>query len=262
MIASLLHTNRFLPESPSSPPPSPSFKPNSQLLPDAPNEKPRPRQIGLQAAFKHHSNFKSIINDAPRPQQGKSKRIPSATLVVAPTSLLSQWGEELKRCSKEGTIEVHVWHGHNRFNLHGALYPDEIEHVDEDDDDEQEEIESQSDEDVVMADDLESEAEWNDDEGWKLKAVPKKVTKLKPKKDKRNKIQVVVTSYGVLASEHAKHEKSVRKSESSIFESAFTLSTCICTTNRFGQSNGSVLFWMKPTIVNPALARPPKRSAR
>ncbi|KAF9650357.1 hypothetical protein BDM02DRAFT_3223262 [Thelephora ganbajun] len=147
MIASLLHTNRFLPDLPSSSPP-PSLKLNNQFLPDGPKEKSKPRQVRLQAAFKNHSN-------------AKSTRLPSATLVVAPTSLLSQWAEELRRCSQEGTMEIHVWHGHNRFSLHEALYPDEVE-------------------------------------------------------DKR--IQVVVTSYGVLASEHAKYEKSVRKSESSIFE--------------------------------------------
>ena len=259
MIASLLHTNRFLPELPPSSPP-PSFKPNNQLLPDGPKEKSKPRQVRLQAAFKNHSSAKSGVNDVGRPQQVNPRRIPSATLVVAPTSLLSQWGEELKRCSKEGTIEVHVWHGQNRFSLLEALYPDEIEYID--DDGEQEEIESHSDkedEDVIMADESEFEAEGDDNDEWKPKASSKKVTKAKPKKDKR-KIQVVVTSYGVLASEHAKYEKSVRKSESSVFESTPTISVCTHAAYCPDQSNGSALFWTKPTIVSPALARPPKRS--
>ena len=223
MIASLIHTNCLLLEPPSSSPPPPTFKPNNELLPSGPKEKSKPRQVRLQAAFKNHSNTKSAVKDTPKPQQGGPKRIPSATLVVAPTSLLNQWAEELKRCSKEGTIEVNIWHGQNRFSLYEALYPDEVEYIDIDD--EEEEIESHSDEDVVMICELESEAEGNDDEEWKPKGKSKKVTKTKPKKDTRKKIQIVVTSYGVLASEHVKYEKSVRKSESSVFESTSAIPT-------------------------------------
>ena len=265
MIASLLHTNRFLQEPPSSSPPAPSFKPNNRLPPGGPKEKTKPRQVQLQAAFKNHSNAKSAVNDAPRPQQDNPKRIPNATLVVAPTSLLSQWGEELKRCSKEGTLDVYVWHGQNRFSLREVLYPDEVEYIDVDEDDEQEEIESYSDKEdkyVIIVGESDSEVEGHDDEEWRPKASSKRVKKAKPKKGKRKKIQVVVTSYGVLVSEHAKYEKSVRKSESSVFESAFVFSTLICIAHRPDQSNGSASFWMKPTIVNPALAGLPKRSAR
>lgn len=160
-------------------------------------------------------------------------------------------------------MDVHIWHGQNRFDLHGALYPDEVEYIDVDDDKE-EEIESYSgreDEDVDMVDEPESEVGGNDGEEWKPK-IRSKVTKVKVKKDKRKKIQVVVTSYGVLASEHAKHERSVRKSESSVFESTFTISTCHLIAYRSEQSNGFGSFWMKLTIVNPALAKLPKRSAR
>ena len=231
MIASLLHTNRFLQEPQSSSLPPPSFKPNNQLLPDGPKEKNKPRQVRLQAAFKNHSNTKSTANDAPRPQQGNPQRIPSATLVVAPTSLLNQWGEELKRCSKEGTINVHIWHGQNRFSLREALYPDEVEYIDIDDDDEPEEVESYSDKEdqnVVMVGESDSEVEGDNDEEWKPKVSSNRVTKAKPKEDKRKKIQVVVTSYGVLVSEHAKYEKSMRKSESSVFESTSTFSMRIC----------------------------------
>ena len=263
MIASLLHTNRLLPEPPSSSPPPPTFKPNKQLLPGGPKEKSKPRQVRLQAAFKNHSNTKPL-NDTLRLQQGAPKRIPSTTLVVAPTSLLNQWGEELKRCSKEGTIEVHIWHGHNRFSLYEALYPDEVEYIDVDD--EEEEIESPSDEedeDVVMVDELGSELEGDDDDEWKPKGRSKRATKVKPKKDTRKKIQVVVTSYGVLASEHAKYERSVRKSESSVFESASAIPMCSPhTADNHNQSNGSELFWTKLTIVSPAPARLQRRSAR
>ena len=264
MIASLLHTNRVLQEPPPSPS-HPSLKLNNQLLPDGPKEKGKPRQVRLQTAFKNRSNAKSTVNDTPRPQQDDSNRIPSATLVVAPTSLLNQWGEELKRCSEEGTIDVYIWHGQNRFSLREALYPDEVEYINVDDDDEQDEIESHSDkedEDVIMVGESDSEVEGHDNEEWRPKAKSKRVTRTKPKKDRRKKIQVVVTSYGVLVSEHAKYEKSVRKSESSVFESASAFSTWICISYCPDQSTGSALFWMKPTIVNPALAGPPKRSVR
>ncbi|TFK70420.1 hypothetical protein BDN72DRAFT_838861 [Pluteus cervinus] len=92
------------------------------------------------------------LNKAFRPNRGDSKaRTPSATLIVAPTSLLTQWADELQRSSQPGTMEVVVWHGSNRLDLHAA-----VQNKDEDD----------------------------------------------------KTIKVVVTSYGVLASEHAKVEKS------------------------------------------------------
>ena len=223
MIASLLHANCLLPDPPSSSPLPPSFVPNNQLLPDGPKEKSKPRQVRLQAAFKNHSNAKLITNDAPRPHQVKQKRIPSATLVVAPASLLNQWGEELKRCSKEGTIDVHIWHGQNRFSLPEALYPDEIEYIDDDDEQDIESSDSdEANEDIIMVDQPESGAEQDDDGEWQPKARSRRVTKVQTKKDKKKKIQVVVTSYGVLSSEHAKYERSIRKSESSVFGSTFT----------------------------------------
>lgn len=94
------------------------------------------------------------LNNAFRPiakQCSKSTKGPSATLIVAPTSLLNQWNEEIHRSSQPGTVRVVVWHGQNRHDLNAA--------VEEDDE--------------------------ND-----------------------KSLRVVITSYGVLASEHAKGEKS------------------------------------------------------
>jgi len=85
---------------------------------------------------------------------------PSATLIVAPTSLLNQWLEELERSSKPGTFDAVVWHGQNRLDL----------------------------EDLV-----------EENEGDKI-------------------MKVVITSYGVLASEHAKMDKSSNY-KSPVFES-------------------------------------------
>ncbi|KAK7686706.1 hypothetical protein QCA50_010306 [Cerrena zonata] len=135
----------------------------------------KPRQLKLNNAFRITS----------KPSKPPSNKGPSATLIVAPTSLLNQWAEELKRSSKEGTIKVLVWHGQGRLDLEAAVREDEDE--DEDDVDEISESEAEG----------ESENE-------------------KPKKKGRRKpIRVIVTSYGILASEHAKSDKGT----SQVFES-------------------------------------------
>ena len=107
-----------------------------------PNASSRVKQLRLNSAFR--------VMPKSAPQQRKG---PSATLIVAPTSLLAQWAEELQRSSQPDTMKVLVWHGQNRLDLDSAL----------------------------------------DDDG---------------------PITVVVTSYGTLVSEHAKHEKQ----SSSVFE--------------------------------------------
>jgi DNA repair protein RAD5 len=129
ILASLMHTNR-------------GAEIDESVTQDRSKDTSRPRQIRLDAAFKQRKAYKLL----------------TATLVVAPTSLINQWGEELRRCSVAGSLEVHVWHGQNRLDLEAAL-------------------------------------------------------------DVEDTIQVVVTSYGVLASEHAKHEKSNKKNSSFIYGS-------------------------------------------
>ncbi|KAI6048010.1 SNF2 family N-terminal domain-containing protein [Pisolithus marmoratus] len=130
MLSALIHTNRD-PE-----PVSPE------------DEGKRARQMKLGSAFGPASNG----------QRQQSKFGSSATLIVAPASLLSQWSEELQRSSVPGTLRVTIWHGKNRLDL-DALHDDD---------------------------------------------------------EKQKSIPVVITSYGVLASEHAKFHKA--KGLSSIFQ--------------------------------------------
>ena len=101
------------------------------------------------------------LNNAFRPAQRKTQKPPSATLIVAPTSLLAQWSEELQRSSRPESMKILVWHGQNRLDLGAAIEPDDEDDV---------------------------------------------------------SIRVIITSYGVLASEHAKSEKSA-SSKSPVFES-------------------------------------------
>jgi DNA repair protein RAD5 len=109
------------------------------------------KQLKLNKAFRAVNQRKSEIL---KPQ--------SATLIVAPTSLLKQWLEELERSTKSGTFNAVVWHGQNRLDL----------------------------EDLV---------EQNEDD---------------------KTIKVDITSYGVLASEHAKTQNSSNY-RSPVFESEF-----------------------------------------
>ncbi|KAL0575237.1 DNA helicase rad5 [Marasmius crinis-equi] len=112
------------------------------------------------------------LNSAFRPINKRAKRLtpPAATLIVAPTSLINQWGEEIERSSKPGSVDVRVWHGQNREDLDAFVDDEEPEEIDIDED---------------------------EDDG-------KESDKKKPAKT----LKVVITSYGTLASEHAKSEKS------------------------------------------------------
>lgn len=100
--------------------------------------------------LKLNSAFRAVDQRKP-----KTSKPPSATLIVAPTSLLNQWAEELERSSQPGTLTVFIWHGTNRLDLEALIDDDE-------------------------------------DEGDKT-------------------LKIVITSYGVLASEHAKMDRSVTK---------------------------------------------------
>jgi len=133
MLSALIHTNR---------------SPEPILPDDTSRDLARTRQLKLNNAFQSKA-----LGQTKKPTKG-----PCATLVVAPTSLLSQWHEELQRSSAPGTLKVTIWHGQNRLDLDG--------------------IEDDSTDDASIA--------------------------------------VIITSYGVLASEHSKFLKS--SGQSSIFQ--------------------------------------------
>lgn len=136
MVSSLIQTNST---------------PDSEILPES--SEPSKSRRALQPTL----NFKSA------PKSRALSRQPSATLIVAPLSLLAQWKAELDRSSKRGTIKTVIYHGSARADLE-ALTDDknDSEHV------------------------------------------------------------VVITSYGTLASEHAKTAKG---GESSFYEGI-----CMCLT--------------------------------
>jgi DNA repair protein RAD5 len=154
---------------------------------DGPDENAENKK-GRQLKLKHA--FRAVHNAGP-------SKGPSATLIVAPTSLLSQWSEELKRSSKPGTFKILVWHGQNRLDLEAAI-----------------------------ADDHE------DDKA----------------------IKVVVTSYGVLASEHAKSEKS-NSHQSPVFGSKVLACEITQYLYQLSQLNGCELSQMKHTIASQEAVR-------
>jgi DNA repair protein RAD5 len=134
MLSALIQTNRALTE-----------WEQSRREEDAPKR----NQLRLD------NKFKPVVSS-----DNRTKGPSTATLIIAPTSLLTQWSEELERSSKPGTLKVVVWHGSNRLDI-GRL-----------------------------------------------------------QKGGGHQLVVVITSYGVLASEHAK----VAKHGSSVFESKSRLS--------------------------------------
>ena len=75
----------------------------------SPEVKRKYKQIAIDKAFKGQMTDTT------------GGRVSSATLVIAPTSLISQWASELQRASKRGTLSVMVWHGSNRASLEADI---------------------------------------------------------------------------------------------------------------------------------------------
>jgi DNA repair protein RAD5 len=139
---------------------------------DSPEFKPKMRQLAIDRVFKATS--------ASRSRSTTSR----TTLVVAPTSLLSQWASELQRASQKGTLTAMVWHGANRSGL-------EV-----------------------------------DTDG----------------------IDVLITSYGVLVSEHAKHERMNSTYRSPLFTSKFVNTICCPVTNFATKPLGFALVSMATSL--------------
>ena len=101
MISSLLHTGRDV-----KPMESPILQPDME----GPLAPTKSRQLRLNTKFQPISD--SIA---------RASVPPYATLIIAPTSLMAQWENELERSSKKGSLKVLVWHGNNRIDLDDTL---------------------------------------------------------------------------------------------------------------------------------------------
>lgn len=92
MIASLIHTNH-------------SAEPlNSSASHNQTAAKP---QLTLDKSFRPKATTSST----------RQARGPSATLIVAPVSLVGQWESEINRCSVKDEIRTLLWHGANRGGI-------------------------------------------------------------------------------------------------------------------------------------------------
>ncbi|KAI0931358.1 hypothetical protein AcW2_000267 [Taiwanofungus camphoratus] len=87
---------------------------------EEPSKDPNVNGSSKKRQMKLNNAFRSI----PKNQIQLSKG-PAATLIVAPTSLLSQWSEELQRSSEPGTLKVLVWHSQNRVDIEAAVEGDD-----------------------------------------------------------------------------------------------------------------------------------------
>ncbi len=96
----------------------------SALIQTAREPEPPSLRNGEDAPSKRHKQLKLDNTFRLSAKKPKTLKGPSATLIVAPTSLLSQWSEELQRSSKPGTLKVLVWHGQNRLDLESAVSQD------------------------------------------------------------------------------------------------------------------------------------------
>lgn len=120
-----------------------------------------PSELDEAESNKRSTQLKLDSADGTLRRRDQKNIVPTMTLIVAPTSLLQQWSEELDRSSSADSTSVLLWHGQSRLDLQDVMGGDE-----------------------------------------------------------KGEIKVVITSYGVLASEHAKSEKN-KNSKSPIFESTY-----------------------------------------
>ena len=84
--------------------------------PDLTSRISKRKQLRLDNAFRSQAKTSGFTGSSPPPTTG-----PTATLIVAPTSLLTQWHDELLRSSKPDTLKVLVWHGQNRLDLESLV---------------------------------------------------------------------------------------------------------------------------------------------
>ena len=93
MVSSLIHTARV----------------DEEDEEDEDSGEPRQQQVIIDKTFR------------PIYRNKRRKRTPKTSIIVAPTSLISQWASELQRSSQKGSLNVIVWHGTGRLDLQGEV---------------------------------------------------------------------------------------------------------------------------------------------
>ncbi len=96
MVSSLIHTARVDEE-------------EEEVATKEKSEGSRQQQVTIDKTFR------------PVYKNRRRKRTTKTTLIVAPTSLISQWASELQRSSQKGSLNVIVWHGTGRLDLQGEV---------------------------------------------------------------------------------------------------------------------------------------------
>lgn len=84
-----------------------------------------PSEISEDSDKAAKRRVQGALNFSKNPSRQHSTPKPTATLIVAPLTLLSQWKSELERSSKKGTLKAYIYHGNARADLEALVNTEE-----------------------------------------------------------------------------------------------------------------------------------------